>query len=252
MNIMNESDQNSTGYIPPEEMIDHNHANFSQIENVMTIFVAYNQANIQQGTPWDTWPEWELCLTAMNPDIHFEYEDDSDEIKALRAHWLSVMQFIHDNEFIKIDEYTIEVQGQHGNEFSFDISFESEIWIGPGEMLGYVQEIQDKYGTRFIQRSIPYNSPSCIEHSLGALWVCPDHVPEFRGTQTYFTESWMCLSKSEDDTFPSALYSLLCLCIDDTEIWAYASQRDVDAIERAQWMEKNWPGGIPDQDWEYQ
>ena len=35
--------------IPPEEMIDHNNANFLQIENVMKIFVAYNQKNIQQG-----------------------------------------------------------------------------------------------------------------------------------------------------------------------------------------------------------
>ena len=41
---------NDKGIIPPEEMIDHNNANFSQIENIMTIFVAYNQANIQQGT----------------------------------------------------------------------------------------------------------------------------------------------------------------------------------------------------------
>ena len=145
---MNESDQNSTGYIPPEEMIDHNHANFSQIENVMTIFVAYNQANIQQGTPWDTWPEWELCLTAMNPEIHFENDDDSDETKALRAHWLSVMQFIHDNEFIKVDEYTIEVQGQHGAEFSFDISFESEVWIGPGEFLCERKDQEQQEGNR--------------------------------------------------------------------------------------------------------
>ena len=249
---MNENDKNSKGIIPPDEMIDHNHANFSQIENIMTIFVAHNQANIQKGKPWDTWPEWELCLTEINSKIHFEYEDDSDEIKALRAHWLSVMQFIHDSEFIKIDGYTIEIKGQYGNEFSFDISFESEIWIGPGEMVGYVQEIVDKYGTRFIQRSLPHNSPSCIEHSLDAHWVCPEHVPEFGGNQTYFTETYMCLSKSEGDTFPSALHSLLCLCIDDTKIWADACQRDVNAIERAQWMDENWPGGIPDQDWEYQ
>ncbi len=56
---------NDDRVINPDEMIDHNNANFLQIENVMTIFVAYNQKNIQQGVNWDTWPDWELCLTAM-------------------------------------------------------------------------------------------------------------------------------------------------------------------------------------------
>ena len=27
---------------------------------------------------------------------------------------------------------------------------------------------------------------------------------------------------------------------------------DVEKLGRAQWMDENWPGGIPDQDWEYQ
>ena len=76
--MANSSDE---GIIPPEEMIDHNNANFAQIENILGIFVAYNQANIQKETDWDAWPEWELCLTEMNADIHFEYDDDSDEIK---------------------------------------------------------------------------------------------------------------------------------------------------------------------------
>ena len=114
--------------IPPEEMIDHNNANFSQIENVMTIFVAYNQANIQQGTPWDTWPEWELCLTAINPDVYWESTDESDEFRALREHWLAVMQFIHDSEHITVDGYTITVKGSHEHTFSFDICFENEYW----------------------------------------------------------------------------------------------------------------------------
>ena len=72
------------GIIPPDEMIDHNNANFLEIENVLTIFVAYNQKNIQQGITWDTWPDWELCLTAMSFDTAIESEDDSDEVKILR------------------------------------------------------------------------------------------------------------------------------------------------------------------------
>ena len=57
---MTESESKTNEKIPPEEMIDHNNANFLQIENVMIIFVAYNQSNIQDGNDWDTWPEWEL------------------------------------------------------------------------------------------------------------------------------------------------------------------------------------------------
>jgi hypothetical protein len=238
--------------IPPEEMIDHNNANFSQIENVMTIFVAYNQANIQQGTPWDTWPEWELCLTAMNPDVHFEEEDESSEFSALREHWLAVMQFIHDSEHITIDGYTITVKGSHGHTFSFDICFENEFWLGPGEMETHVQKVIDSIGRRFISRPIPYIMPSGISHSLESHWVCPEHVPKYGGKDTHFTEDSFCLMKADDDTFPTALYSLLNLCIDDTRIWAIAYLEDVEKRERAQWMEENWPGGIPDQDWEYQ
>jgi len=249
---MNDKNQNSKGIIPPDEMIDHNNANFSQIENVMTIFVAYNQAHIQQGTPWDTWPEWELCLTAMNPDVHFESEDESSEFRALREHWLAVMQFIHDSEHITVDGYNITVKGSHGNTFSFDICFENEFWLCPGEMENHVQKVIDKYGTRFITRPIPYIMPSGVSHSLESMWICPEHVPKYGGKDTHFTGDYFCLMKADDDTFPAALHSLLNLCIDDTRIWAIAYLEDFEALERAQWMNENWPGGIPDQDWEYQ
>ena len=51
------------------------------LENVMKIFVAYNQKNIQQGVNWDTWPDWELCLTAMSFEVAIESEDDSDSLR---------------------------------------------------------------------------------------------------------------------------------------------------------------------------
>jgi len=60
------------------------------------------------------------------------------------------------------------------------------------------------------------------------------------------------MSIANGETFPSALLSLLCLCIDDTRIWSIAFLEDSQAMERVQRMEENWPGGIPDQDWEYQ
>ncbi len=240
------------GIIPPDEMIDHNNANFLEIENVLTIFVAYNQKNIQQGITWDTWPDWELCLTAMSFDTAIESEDDSDEVKILRNHWLAVMQFIHENQNISVDGYTVNVQGIHGNTFSFDISFEPEIWTAPGQVAKNIEEVEAKIGRRYIQRPIPLQLPHCIEHSLGSMWICPPHVPHFSGNQTHFTESWFCMSNENGDTFPSALLSLLCLCIDDSRIWAIAFLEDSQELERIQWIEENWPGGIPDQDWEYQ
>ena len=236
----------------PDEMIDHNNANFSQIENVMTIFVAYNQKNIQQGSNWDIWPDWELCLTDMSFDVAIESEDDSDKIRILRQHWLAVMQFIHDNQNISIDGYTVTIQGMYGNTFSFDICLENEFWLPPGEMEKHVEKVIDKIGTRFITRPIVHSSQNHINHDRGDLWVCPHHVPKYGGEQTYFTAGSICLTKSYDDTFPSALHSLLSLCIDDTRIWVIGFLSDQTNLERAEWMEEHWPGGIPDQDWEYQ
>ncbi len=243
---------NDKGIIPPEEMIDHNNANFSQIENLMTIFVAYNQVNIQQETPWGNWPEWELCLTSINSDVHFVETDTDGEYSALRSHWLALMQFIHDSDEISIDGYTVTVKGCHGNTFDFDICLENEFWLSPGEMENWVEEVVDKYGKRFITKPIPAISPGCVEHDLEDLWVCPEHVPKYGGKQTYFTGHGICLSRADGDSFPSALLSLLSLCIDDTRIWAIAYLSDAEAMQRAQWLEEERPGGIPDQDWEYQ
>ena len=241
---------NDKSIIPPEDMIDHNNANFSQIENIMTIFVAYNQANIQQGTPWDNWPDWELCLTAMNPDIHFEVEEDSNEIKAVREHWLVVMQFIHDSEHIEFDGYAITVNGVHGNIFNFVICFQTESWGDPIMTKDGEQECFSGIGLDPIP--FPHIMPSEIGHSLGPLWVCPEHVPKYGGEQFYCSEGSICISKDIDGPFPLALYSLLNLCIDDTKIWADACARDLEFHKNLHKMEEDWPGGIPDQDWEYQ
>ncbi len=235
-----------------EDMIDYNNTNFGQIENVLTIFKAYNQANIEQDTPWSIWPEWELCLTAIDSDIWFEDDDDSDLIEAIRSHWLSVMQHLHDSENISLNGHTIEILGQHGNTFSFDVSFDSECWIGPGELEDHVQEVQDKMGKRFIQRPIPFNTPNHINHSLGELWFCPSHVPEYGGKQTYFSTSTICITPTDGHTFPSALLTLLHLCLDDSEIWAIGYLADAQILERAEWLDENWPNGVPDQDLEYQ
>ncbi len=65
-------------FVNPEEMIDHN-GDLNNFENFMTIFVAYNQKSIAEGKDWDNWPEWELCLTEIKDDLHFEAEEDKEE-----------------------------------------------------------------------------------------------------------------------------------------------------------------------------
>ena len=45
---------------------------------------------------------------------------------AQRKHWLAVMQLIYNHERIEYDEYTIEIQGKHGNTFSFDMFLAEE------------------------------------------------------------------------------------------------------------------------------
>jgi len=42
------------------------------------------------------------------------------------------------------------------------------------------------------------------------------------------------------------------LCIDDSDIWKMMFEQDLADIEHHEFMEKEWPGGRPDQDWEYQ
>ena len=76
-------------YKEPEEMIDHN-SNLDTVSGLMSIFFAYNQKQVDQGTIWTKWPDWELCLTSMKDDLHFEDEKDSDEIRARRSHWLAL------------------------------------------------------------------------------------------------------------------------------------------------------------------
>ncbi len=88
----NKTDETSQwdGFTHPDDMIDHN-GNLELAEAFLNIFVAYNQQNIAEGKAWDRWPEWELCLTSMNDDLHFvDKENDSPEILAEREHSKSV------------------------------------------------------------------------------------------------------------------------------------------------------------------
>ena len=82
-------------YKEPEEMIDHNE-NLDTVSGLMSIFFAYNQKEADERTTWTNWPDWELCLTSMKDHLHFEDDEDSDEIKAERKQWLALFQLIHE------------------------------------------------------------------------------------------------------------------------------------------------------------
>ena len=145
----------------------------------------------------------------MSFEVAIESEDDSDETR-IYEHWLAVMQFIHDNQNISIDGYTVKIQGMYGNTFSFDISFEPEVWTAPGQVVKNIEEVKAKSVEDLFKDQLLVELTHIIEHNLGSMWVCPSHVPQFGGKQTLLYESMICMSMN-GEMFPSALLSLLCL-----------------------------------------
>jgi len=238
-------------FISPEEMIDHN-GELNNIEKFMTIFVAYNQKNIAEGKDWDNWPEWEFCLTELRDDLHFEAEEDEEEIIQERKDWLALMQFIHDSDAVTLNGYTISIMGEHGTQFRFELGLVDEVWLAPGEIESHLLDVKNTVGRKFLPRSTSYTMFRGIEHSLGDYWICPEHVPEYGGKGTAFTEEILCIDRNDNVNFPADTLALIKKCIADTDIWVTEFEKDLEAIERAEWREENWPGGIPDQDWEYQ
>ena len=79
-------------YNEPEEMIDHN-GNLDTVSGLMSIFFAYNQKQADERTTWSTWPDWELCLTSMKDNLHFEEDEDSDEKLYTLAQLVEVSSF---------------------------------------------------------------------------------------------------------------------------------------------------------------
>ena len=78
------------------------------------------------------------------------------------------MQFIHDNQNISIDDIHLH-PGMYGNTFSFDISFEPEVWTAPGQVVKNIEEVKAKIGRRFIQRPITLQLTNIVEHNLGSM-----------------------------------------------------------------------------------
>jgi hypothetical protein len=242
-------------YKEPEEMIDHN-SNLDTVSGLMSIFFAYNQKQVDEGTIWTKWPDWDLCLTSMKDDLHFEDEKDSDEIRARRSHWLALFQLIHENDSISHDGYTITIQGKHGNTFSFDFCLVNGCWVNTGAMSEYDTRYEkwkkDKKGKSWMSMRTDFYFRDVISHSLGPYWICPEHVPKYGGKQTVHTpDGWFCFHRGFTDSLPSELISVILLCIDDCEIWRIQFEEDQGKVEYNQRIEREWPGGRPE-DYYYQ
>ena len=243
-------------YKEPEEMIDHN-GNLDTVSGLMSIFFAYNQKEADEGTNWSNWPDWELCLTSMKDYLHFEDHDDANEIKAERKQWLALFQLIHENESVSFDEYTIRIQGQHGNTFSFDVSIVNGCWMNTGAMAEYNTRYeewkQDKQKKSWmVMRSCFYHR-DVVEHSLGHFGHVPITFPIMEENQQSQTRMIGIVSTAcfPNDSLPSELISLILLCIDDCEIWRIQFKEDHRKAEYIERMEREWPGGRPE-DYEYQ
>jgi hypothetical protein len=244
------------GYVDPDEIIDHN-GNLQLPSKFIEIFSAYNQHNSAEGKDWDTWPEWELVLTSLDDFLTFgEPNDDSLEVSAERQHWLTLMQFMHDSKAITIDGYTIKVLGNYGHTFSFDMCIEYEDWVTPGSLVKHYEKTVgtgvEQLGPPWQPNVLQYFMKGMIEHSLGAFWICPEHVPMYGGKPTVqATEVDFCIEKVEGQCFPLAMFSMLNLCIEDTHIWKMGFEHDLAQIEYIKEVENEWPSGRPHQDREY-
>ena len=236
------------GYLSPEEMIDHDD-NLDHIESFIQIFAAYNQHNIASGAAWDTWPDWELCLTTMDADLHFEDpKRDPPETIALRQHWLAAMQFIHDHEAVSYEGYTITIQGKHGHTFAFDFCLEIEAWGAPGTYADYKARIEAnaKKPKAWMWRRESYVFEGHIGHSLGPWWVCPEYVPKYGGMNTNYTpDSSFCFS-GDEGTFPPNLLCAIQLCIDDLHIWEIQYKEAEGTAAYYDEILKEYPSGRPE------
>ena len=244
------------GYTHPNDIIDHN-ANLQLPEKFIQIFSAYNQHNIAESKEWDTWPEWELVLTSLDDFLTFgEPETDPPELVAEREHWLALMQFMHGSSAIAIDGYTVTVTGNYGHTFSFDMCIEYGDWVTPGSLVKHYEKTVGKdveqLGPPWQPNVLHFFMKGIVEHSLGAFWTCPDHVPVYGGMPTrQATEVDFCIEQKQDQCFALAMLSMLHRCIEDPHIWKMGFEHDLAQIEYIKEIEEEWPSGRPHQDREY-
>ena len=240
----------ANGYAHPETLIDHD-ADLDETEALLSIFKAYNQHNIAEGTPWDTWPDWELCLTSMPQELQFWGEADEAD-RAKMTHWLYLLQFIHDSPHVSVDGYTITVKGSHGTTFAFDLSLDLRCWTRPGDMAKHMQMLKEGTRPRQWMRlhggngGVAYAGMHVVGHSLGAWWYVPDHVPYLGGRATNHTADEEFCIEPNHSSLALAMTTLVHLCIDDTQIWLMNAKQDIHEQVRAEWWNEHWPQGRPE------
>ena len=243
----------ANGYTHPDELIDHD-ADLDKPAAFFGMFAAYNQHNIANGTRWDAWPSWELCLTSMDIGLHFLMPQlDTHEDWVQREHWLALAQTVHENPAVSMDGYTITIQGQHGHTFAFDFCLDIEKWGAPGTFASYKAKKESEAKKPMAWKWGPpaYLFANNVAHSLGAYWTCPDHIPEYGGESTIHTpDDYFCID-GYNETFPSNLLSLIHLCVEDHHIWVMQYEDALATAEYNQKVEREWPGGRPE-DYEYQ
>ena len=242
------------GYEHPNDIIDHD-ANLDDAEAFFGIFAAYNQHNIANGTKWNTWPSWELCLTSMDIGLpFFDPKIDTHEDWVQREHWLALAQTVHNHPSVSMDDYTITVQGQNGNTFAFDFCLEIEKWGAPSTFAEYKskKEAAAKKPRAWMWAPPAYPHSNQVAHSLGEYWSCPDYVSKYGGESTLYThDNFFCIDYLEG-SFASSALSLIQLCLEDNHIWIMQYEEALNMQAYVEEMEREWPGGRPDQDWEYQ
>ena len=242
-------------YKMPEDILNYND-NWNTVSGLMEVFHAYNQQQQDEGKSWSKWPDWELCLTDMKHELHFDDEKDSESSHAQRKHWLAVMEMIYNHDKIEYAGYTIKIQGNHGNTFAFDMYLEEECWTEPGGVDNHLklnEELREAHrGDEWKFSGKTFYLTNTIQHSLGPYWTCPSHVEKYGGETTRYTDSeTFCFHGSSFESFPEALMILINLCIDDCQIWSIQYEEDLSKSTHVAWMEENWPGGRPE-DFEYQ
>ena len=242
------------GYEHPNDIIDHD-ANLDDAEAFFGIFAAYNQHNIANGTKWDTWPSWELCLTSMDIGLHFLMPKiDTHEDWVQREHWLALAQIVHIHPSVSMDGYTLTIQGQNGHVFAFDFCLEIEKWGAPGTFAEHKAKrmAAAKKPKSWMWAPPAYLYSNNVAHSLGEYWSCPDYVSKYGGESTLYThDNFFCIDHLEG-SFASSALSLIQLCLEDNHIWIMQYEEALNMQAYVEEMEREWPGGRPDQDWEYQ
>ena len=73
-------------YKMPEDILNYND-NWNTVSGLMEFFMHTTNSN-RMRKPWSKWPDWELCLTDMKHELHFDDEKDQNQFMHRKTGWL--------------------------------------------------------------------------------------------------------------------------------------------------------------------